>query len=152
MNQLELMEVLARIPLFKNLSAVERHELQKMTRNTKKVAAGDFVVREGKDSPFFYIILSGEGDVLKGQRKVNSVKPGDFVGEVAFICKEPRSASVKARTTMALLYINIDDFNHLSCRIRESIKDKIIQGLVTRINGLNQANLKLEDEVNKLKR
>ena len=146
------MEILGRIPLFKNLNAAERRDIQKMARNIQQVQTGDTFIRQGDESPFFYIVLAGSGDVLKGRRKVNAVKPGDFVGEVAFICKKLRSASVIATVEMTLLYFDIDDFNHLSCRIRESIKDEIIQGLVVRIDGLNQANLQLEDDIKKQKK
>ena len=47
------------------------------------------------------MVLEGEAKVVRGKRKVGTVLPGDFFGELAAIDAQPRSASVIAVTRSA---------------------------------------------------
>jgi CRP/FNR family transcriptional regulator, cyclic AMP receptor protein len=69
-------------------------------------AAGETVTAEGASvgglAPFsrtgvyFHLVLDGAGDVLIGGKQVNTVKSGDYFGELSLIDGEPRSADVIA--------------------------------------------------------
>ncbi len=141
MNKVKLMEILARIPLFKELTFGEREMVLKVAQNVKRVKAGRTFVKQGAYEPFFYIILAGEAKVAFKGQQVGTLKPGDFIGEVGFICNEPRSASVSAVSDMVVVLIRDEEFRRLPSRIRESIKDKIISGLMERLSLMNQQNL-----------
>jgi len=151
MNKIKLMEILARIPLFKNLSPAERDVVQNMVRNIKRYPQGKVFIKEGAHEPFFYIILAGKADVSTRGHKIGELISGQFIGEVGFICSEPRSATVSAGTDIALMLINSEDFRRLPARIRESIKDRIISGLVERVSGMNNNTIRYEDEIVELK-
>lgn len=141
MNKVKLMEILARIPLFKELTFGEREMVLRVAQNVKRVKAGRTFMKQGAYEPFFYIILAGEAKVsFKGQ-EVGVLKPGDFIGEVGFICNEPRSASVAALSDMVVVLIRDEEFRRLPSSIRESIKDKIISGLMERLSVMNKQNL-----------
>lgn len=151
MNKIKLMEILARIPLFKDLTPPEREVVQNMIRNIKRYPQGKVFIKEGAHEPFFYIILAGKAEVSHRAHKIGELIPGQFIGEVGFICKEPRSATVTASTDIALMLINAEDFRRLPARIRESIKDRIISGLVERVSGMNDNTIRYEDEIDELK-
>lgn len=150
MNKIKLMEILARIPLFSGLNPAEREALLKMTNNIKRIAAGTAFIKEGAHEPFFYIILAGHAHVHHKHKKIGTVLPGQFIGEVGFICKEPRSATVIAHCDMVVMLIDADDFRCLPAKVRESIKDNIIGGLVERVTGMNSNTIRYEDTITEL--
>ncbi|MDJ0791717.1 MAG: patatin-like phospholipase family protein [Acidimicrobiia bacterium] len=81
----------------------------------RMVTAGDAVMIEGEPGDEAFVIIAGRLDVLTrtsngGQKTVNTVGPGDVVGEMALMTEEPRSASVRARRDSALMCIGADDF------------------------------------------
>ncbi|MCY7296959.1 cyclic nucleotide-binding domain-containing protein [Alteromonas sp. a30] len=151
MNKIKLMEILPRIPLFKDLTVAEREMVLKLTQNIKRIRADKTFIKEGAQEPFFYIILAGRADVFHKGRKIGELLPGNFIGEVGFICKEPRSATVTSATDMVVMLIADEQFRRMPARIRESIKDRIISGLVERVTGMNDNTLRYEDEIGELK-
>jgi CRP/FNR family cyclic AMP-dependent transcriptional regulator len=72
----------------------------------QEFATGETVTAEGASvgglAPFsrtgvyFHLVLDGSGDVFIGGEQVNTVKSGDYFGELSLIDGEPRSADVIA--------------------------------------------------------
>jgi CRP-like cAMP-binding protein len=51
--------------------------------------------------------------VKKGDVSINTMKAGDFFGEIALVTKMPRTASVTATTPVRVLVITERDFDAL---------------------------------------
>lgn len=151
MNNLKLMEILSRVPLFKDLQAIEREAVLQMRAVFTPIRSKTTFIVEGAHEPWFYIILAGKARVTHRGYEIADLLPGQFIGEVGFICKEPRSASVTSIDEMVVMKVDYNAFRKLPVRIRESIKDKIIQGLVDRTMVLNDKYIELEKENAKLK-
>jgi CRP/FNR family transcriptional regulator, cyclic AMP receptor protein len=60
------------------------------------VAAGDYIFRAGEPARVMYLIIEGEVDLMLGDTVVETAKEGAFIGEMALIDDEPRSASARA--------------------------------------------------------
>jgi CRP/FNR family transcriptional regulator, cyclic AMP receptor protein len=60
------------------------------------VAAGDYIFRTGEPARVMYMIIEGEVDLMLGDTVVETAKEGAFIGEMALIDDEPRSASARA--------------------------------------------------------
>jgi anti-sigma regulatory factor (Ser/Thr protein kinase) len=61
------------------------------------VNKGDIVLRENEPSDYLFYIISGSYSVFHNSKKVGSLSPGDvFMGEIAFLLNQQRSASVRA--------------------------------------------------------
>jgi len=150
-DPLKLMSIIAGLELFKNLQPSDREVIQEKVGDIKRFSEGEIIVKEGAHDPEFYVVLEGTAKVQRKGHLVNKISKGDFIGEVAFICKEPRSATVTATSEVELLPLNVMDMRRLSAERREPIKDKIIEGLVKRINGLNKATINLENIIKQLK-
>ncbi|MDR1445779.1 MAG: cyclic nucleotide-binding domain-containing protein [Treponema sp.] len=61
------------------------------------VKRGDIVLREDEPSDYIYYIASGTYSVFHNLKKVGSLSPQDiFMGEMAFLLNQRRSASVRA--------------------------------------------------------
>ena len=61
------------------------------------VAAGEYIFRKGEFAKVMYLIIEGEVDLMLGETVVEVAKEGSFIGEMALIEDEPRSASARAR-------------------------------------------------------
>lgn len=138
MDNSKLLEILGRITLFKDLDDKERKVILAMPKVYELFSAGEQIVKEGEEEDCFYVLLSGNASVyLKGQ-KLADIEPPQFVGEVGFICKEPRIATVVAKEQVMAMRLDAHNFARLPLSIRETVKDKIIGGLVSRLAQVNE--------------
>lgn len=144
------MEILSRIPLFKDLQPGERQAVVDMKAAFTPIKSHSVFIKEGSQEPWFYIILAGHAEVTHKGRVLGKLNPGQFIGEVGFICREPRSATVSSIDEMVVMKIDYEAFRRLPVRIRDAIKDKIIRGLVERISGHNEKFIKAEEERERL--
>ncbi|MHB8465179.1 MAG: cyclic nucleotide-binding domain-containing protein [Acidimicrobiales bacterium] len=78
-----------------------------------EAAAGAVVVREGVVSREAFIVLSGTGTVFVDGEIVAKIGPGEFVGEMEMLDCKPRSATVRADTSMRLLVVGPKAFGSL---------------------------------------
>lgn len=81
--------------------------------NKVAVAAGDYLFREGDRPDFLYILLSGQGRILVGERQVEVFGPGQIVGEMALIASGPRTASIQALSNCEFARIDEKRFRFL---------------------------------------
>ena len=54
----------------------------------------------------FFVLVSGEVEVRRKGRKVATLGPGSFFGEMALLSKAPRAATVTALTPIDVLVIS----------------------------------------------
>ncbi len=69
-------------------------------RNAPEVIAlgsGEFIFRKGEAAKVMYLIIEGEVDLMLDDTVVETAEEGGFIGEMALIDDEPRSASARAR-------------------------------------------------------
>jgi len=96
--------------------------------------AGQYVFRAGDPASTFYVIQSGEAEVVRsvdGQERVIAVlKPGDFFGEKALAENRPRTSSIRARTRLEVLSMGrelIDDMTRRIPPLAAALKDAILR-------------------------
>jgi PAS domain S-box-containing protein len=67
---------------------------------------GEMMLVEGDDSQDLYILVSGELDVLKGNKKMWEIaEPGSIFGEMSFLMGTKRTATVKAKNDVEAICI-----------------------------------------------
>lgn len=74
------------------------------------VPAGASVIREGDAGDRMYVVETGEVDVSAAGRHLRTQGPGSEFGEIALLRDVPRTATVRARTDVALLALRADIF------------------------------------------
>jgi len=109
-------ELLRRIPIFSEMDGIQiQHIAAKLIEET--IEAGEIVIRQDDIGDKFYVIKTGKVLVyvsVAGAEKVIAERgPGEYVGEVALLLDEPRSASVKTLTPVSFLTLERKDFNRL---------------------------------------
>lgn len=126
--------ILKKIPLFKGLSSCELDLILDMPKSYSTFSKGEIIVKEGDKGDTFFILLQGKAAVWRHDRMVNKIEPPQFIGEVGFIVGDPRIATVTAESELVVVMkITPFHFKSLPGHIRECIKDKIIEGLVRRL-------------------
>jgi CRP-like cAMP-binding protein len=73
-------------------------------------AAGDVVFSEGDKGDVMYVVRSGEVDIVKNGKVMETLGPGGVFGEMALIDGSPRVATVRAKTDCVLAPINEKSF------------------------------------------
>ena len=75
--------------------------------------AGKEMATEGDRGREFFVLLKGEAEVTRGGEKINTMKEGDFFGEIALVTKMPRTATVTATSDVDVLVITERAFDTL---------------------------------------
>jgi CRP/FNR family transcriptional regulator, cyclic AMP receptor protein len=75
-----------------------------------QVGEGEILAREGRIGREFFLILSGTVAVTQGGRRVNTLGPGEFFGELAAMDPGPRNATVTALSDLDVLIIGPREF------------------------------------------
>jgi serine/threonine protein kinase len=82
---------------------------------------GAEIITEGEIDNSFYIVISGEAQVLKGDQRIDSLHPGDCFGEMGFIsAARERTASIIASTALTAMRVraSLIERASLPCQLR----------------------------------
>jgi serine/threonine protein kinase len=80
----------------------------------------EVVVQEGELDDSFFVVVSGELTVHKGKTSLGSLNGGDCFGEMGYLKKSKRSATVRAKGAVSLLRVNATLMERASrdCQLR----------------------------------
>ena len=124
-------ELLRKVPLFSKLN---KQGLQQVAQIADELdlPAGKEMATEGDRGREFYVLLNGEAEVTKQGSRINTMKKGDFFGEIALVTKMPRTATVTATSDVDVLVITERDFDALLKKTPE-IGRSIAEALAERV-------------------
>ncbi|CAE8581002.1 unnamed protein product, partial [Polarella glacialis] len=108
----ETMFFLSQVPLFMRLPK-DQHPILAAACVTARFKAGETIITQGEIGSEFFIIQSGEAEVMIGETKVANLKSADYFGENALLRNEPRSATIRAVTAISTLRITQEKFKEL---------------------------------------
>ncbi len=74
-----------------------------------EVNSGDEFIHEGEFDETIFLVVEGTVEVRRGGEVVGTIEEGDVVGEIAFIDRRPRTASVVASTATVLVKAKRED-------------------------------------------
>ena len=97
-------DLLRRAPLFEHCSKKDLALIAGVAEELD-LPAGRVLMQEGDRGREFFVIISGDVEVRRKGRKLATLGPGNFVGEMALLSKAPRSATVTALTPLDVLVI-----------------------------------------------
>ncbi|MFI5345612.1 MAG: cyclic nucleotide-binding domain-containing protein [Elusimicrobiota bacterium] len=109
---------------------------------TAPFAPGEALTRQGATGHWLYILAKGEAEVqLRGDggaERIARLKAGDFMGEMALLTGEPRTATVVAVDNVECYRLDRDSFRDVVAS-RPEIAESISKMLVERREGLESA-------------
>ncbi len=123
--------------LFSTCSARElrtiRRALEEVTVPPDRV-----LVEEGTIGREFFLIVEGEASVRRNGRRLATLGPGQYFGELALLDRRPRSATIVSETEMLLLVLGQRQFNGMLDAV-PALGRKLLAAMATR---LREADLK----------
>ena len=124
-------ELLKGVPLF---SKLDKKELQDVAQIADEIdlPAGKEMATEGDRGREFFVLLKGAAEVTRAGEKINTMKEGDFFGEIALVTKMPRTATVTATSDVDVLVITERAFDDL-LKKSPSIGRSVAEALVERV-------------------
>ncbi len=128
----EILEALASVPMFSDLDKKHLESVSAMTTETT-VRAGTTLIEQGRSGREAMILLEGAADVFRDGSKIDSMEPGDVIGEMSLVNHEPRNASVVTTADSRILVMNAHEFSSLLAENPE-VSMAILQTVVTRLS------------------
>jgi CRP/FNR family transcriptional regulator, cyclic AMP receptor protein len=123
---------LTAIPIFSELSEEEAKRLSAFATETS-AAEGQILMKEGDYSTELIAIEEGTADVIRGGQKIASLGPGDLIGEMGLLNREPRNADVVATSPMLVMKLTHWEIRRMSeetvKRIEAIIEERRQQGV-----------------------
>jgi CRP-like cAMP-binding protein len=128
-----LTEALAKVPLFAGLS---RRDLRKVLEQTSEYEyqPGDVVVKDRAPGQTLFVLVQGKARVVKGNRTVARLGPGDFFGEIAVLDRRPRTASVVADSPLTCLVLHREDLRKVLTE-EPQVAWSMLEALAVRLRG-----------------
>ncbi|MCS3902333.1 serine/threonine protein kinase [Methylohalomonas lacus] len=99
----------------------------------QEFAAGEVIISEGGMDDSFFILLDGVVEVRKNQIYVGLLEAGDCFGEMGYLTKAGRSASIVARTGVSLMKINATLIEQVSTECQLHFTRMFMKTLVRRL-------------------
>ena len=98
-----------KVPIFSTLS---ERQLRRLARDFRErnYPVGAPIVHQGEIGPGFYLIVEGRVEVRRKDRRLATLGPGQFFGEMALFEDEPRSADVIAAEPTRTLVLSKFEF------------------------------------------
>jgi putative ABC transport system ATP-binding protein len=122
-DALRICEFLRPIELFKTLTPRQLTDIaEKMSK--RHYAAGETIIRKGDPGEEFFLVSDGEVEVIRADREVARLGPGNFFGEVALISGEPRNATVVAPKAVDTYVLGKTDFE-AALAASQSFRDQL---------------------------
>lgn len=112
------------VDLFHDISGEEVSHAAQIAEEVQ-LEASETIFKEGDIGDSMFIIVDGAVRIHKGEKEIAVLSKGKFIGEMALLDQEPRSASVTTTEETVLLKINGEDFYDLMASRME-----IMQGIV----------------------
>jgi CRP-like cAMP-binding protein len=122
---------LKNVSLFRGLA---KKDLQHLGRWTDEVdfPEGKSLAEQGSFAYEFLVIEDGTADVIQDGKRIRTLGPGDFFGEIGLLESERRTASVVATSPMRLIVMTGRDFSamrsempHIAEEINEKIEERL---------------------------
>jgi CRP/FNR family cyclic AMP-dependent transcriptional regulator len=126
---------LSQVPLF---AACSRKELQSIAKASDEVTvpSDKVLVEQGTSGRECFVIVDGTASVRRNGRKVATLGPGSYFGELSLLDKGPRTATVTAETPLTVLVLGPREFSSILDSV-PGMSHKLLATLASRVRDLD---------------
>jgi eukaryotic-like serine/threonine-protein kinase len=125
-------DVIKQLRFFQTFTDVDIWELMRAC-DWRKYKKGDYIIQEGDEDHSFYILLSGIVSVEKNSLHIDHLQAGDCFGEMGYLTKAKRTASVKANADVSLIQVNASTLDRASESMQLRFLKVFVKTLVARL-------------------
>jgi CRP/FNR family transcriptional regulator, cyclic AMP receptor protein len=104
--------LIKKVPLFAPLTKAQLAQVASIADEVG-LPEGRQLTRQGERGREFFVLIEGEAEVRRNGRKVATIRPGDFFGEIALVSDRPRTATVTATNPVRVLVIRDAEFRSM---------------------------------------
>ncbi len=104
----------------------------------QRFAPGERIIREGNMEHTFHVLVSGDVAVSKGESRVSTLSAGACFGEMGFLSRTTRTATIHARGDVVTLMANSDLVSRLSASAQVRFNQAFVQTLVDRLTSTTE--------------
>lgn len=104
--------ILKMLPLFEQCSRKDLQRVAALAVDEER-PPGEVLTRQGEQGAVAYIIVTGEAEVIRDERILARLGPGDVVGELGLLDGGPRAATVRTTAPTRVLALAAEDFQGL---------------------------------------
>jgi CRP/FNR family transcriptional regulator, cyclic AMP receptor protein len=122
---------LSKIWLFSTSSARDLRTIRRALEEVT-VPPGRVLTEEGTIGREFFLIAEGTASVRRNGRKIATLGPGKYFGELALLDRRPRSATIVSDTDMLLLVLGQRQFNGVLDAV-PALCRKLLAAMATRL-------------------
>jgi CRP/FNR family cyclic AMP-dependent transcriptional regulator len=122
---------LSKIWLFSTSSTKDLRLIRKALEEVD-VPSGRLLCEQGTIGREFFLIVEGQASVKRNNRKIATLGPSQYFGELALLDRRPRSASVISDTDMTLLVLGQRQFNGVLDSV-PALSRKMLAAMATRL-------------------
>lgn len=87
--------------------------LFKFVKDQVNFSAGDVILKEDESGDVMYVVIQGEVDVTHRGKFIETIGPGNIVGELALIDHDVHSATATAKTDCELVVVDQKRFTFM---------------------------------------
>ena len=124
-------KLISQVPLFQGCSQPELARIAGIMTQLDE-PEGKVLIRQGEPGGDFFVLAEGTAEVRKGNRRVSTLGPGDFAGEIALLTNAPRTATVRTTSPVSVLRVTSKGFAEL-LETSPTIRRKIQRALADRV-------------------
>jgi CRP-like cAMP-binding protein len=122
------------VDLLRDCTHAQLEEVARLAERVQ-VGEGEVLAREGRIGREFFLILAGSVAVTQRGRRVNTLGPGDFFGELAAMDPGPRNATVTALTDLDVLIIGPREFSAMAAI--PGFRDALFRSMASRLRAVD---------------
>jgi CRP/FNR family transcriptional regulator, cyclic AMP receptor protein len=124
-------QLIKSVPLFSHATGRELAALA-AEADELTVPEGKELTRQGERGREFMVIVDGSARVTKNGRKINDLRAGDFLGEIALLSDVPRTATVTTTSETTVLVLTDRAFKRVADKI-PSVHRSLLAALSERL-------------------
>ena len=100
---------------------------------------GTSVIKEGESDHAFYIVLSGVVGIEKNGHQVDILQEGDCFGEMGYLARAQRTATVVAKTDVSLMRVNASTIDRAATDTQLRFLKVFVRTLINRLSETTQS-------------
>ena len=144
---MSLPELIEKMPLFDHFTADEKNQFAAMAHSLVEFKKDEHIITEGEHTKSLYLLVQGMCLITKTEDdakiRLSKLSPGEIFGEMSFFSDKPRQSSVTATEDVLVMKMDGDFFKKVNPDIRDKIKDYLIGLLISRLDHMNAAIMKI---------
>ena len=136
-SEQERYKMVAKLEFFADFSHPEVWEVIRAS-SWKNYADGQAIVTEGEIDDSFFVLVSGKVVVNKGKTKLGELVSGDCFGEMGFVSRIKRTATIRAKGRVDILLVHATNIELASKDCQLKFHQVFVRTLIDRLARSNE--------------